>query len=369
MNFETILEKNYDGYKSCLLNKLGKQKKLCLFGKGGFGQATADELLEANIPVSYFIDNNKNKIGTVYREIECVSLETIVEDIEDYFILITMANPGAIIKQLKDNGIKCYDAMSTPYKLKFDQTLLDMGSEKIQKKINTVYDVLEDEKSKQVLQNMVKSWYQEEYDGSLYGDIFEENQYFSKDIVSLDNETVFVDCGAFIGDSLQSFLKNVNETEFKKAILFEMNELVCQELRNNIQAWCAEDVRNKIKIINKGVSNENADISYVLSTSSSHIDGEGTQKGQIVRMDDELADERVTMIKMDIEGCEMDALRGCRNLIIKNKPTLAICVYHKLADMWEIPLFLKEILPEYKIYLRHYTHTQTETVCFAVYDK
>ena len=365
--------REYKGYAFYLSekNKGGGKNvcKLCLFGRGGFGQAAANELLKEDIPVAYFIDNDKNKIGKPYRGIECVPLEYVKDNVDNYFILITMANPQAVIKQLRENGIECFDVMATPYKLNFDHQLKIMGAGKIQEKIEKVNSLLEDEKSRQVLQNIVKSWYCDKYEIKLFEDIYEENQYFSKDIVGLDHETVFVDCGAYIGDLLQCFIKNLDGKQFKKAILFEMSEQVCEVLRQNIKAEYDESVRDKITIINKGVSDENAEISYVSSISSSHIGKEGIHKGQVVRLDEELAGEKISMIKMDIEGCEMDALMGCVDLIKKNKPILAICVYHKLSDIWEIPLFLKELVPGYKLYLRHYTHTQTETVCYAVYDK
>ncbi len=59
--------------------------KLCLFGRGGFGQAAANELLKEDIPVAYFIDNDKNKIGKPYRGIECVPLEYVKDNVDNYF--------------------------------------------------------------------------------------------------------------------------------------------------------------------------------------------------------------------------------------------------------------------------------------------
>lgn len=74
----------------------------------------------------------------------------------------------------------------------------------------------------------------------------------------------------------------------------------------------------------------------------------------------------VTYIKMDIEGAELDALKGAETVIKKNHPKLAICIYHKNEDMVSIIEYIHQIVPEYKIYVRHHSRCVNETVCYAV---
>jgi hypothetical protein len=68
---------------------------------------------------------------------------------------------------------------------------------------------------------------------------------------------------------------------------------------------------------------------------------------------------------MDIEGAELNALKGARRIIEEQTPKLAICVYHKPKDIWEIPQLILDICPRYKFYLRHYSFSPTETVLYA----
>jgi hypothetical protein len=86
---------------------------------------------------------------------------------------------------------------------------------------------------------------------------------------------------------------------------------------------------------------------------------------QTVRLDDALASFEPTMIKMDIEGAERDALRGAENLIRRMKPDLAVCVYHYVSDYWEIPLLLAEFNPGYAFYLRAHSSCTMETVLYV----
>ena len=71
------------------------------------------------------------------------------------------------------------------------------------------------------------------------------------------------------------------------------------------------------------------------------------------------------MIKMDIEGAEFDALHGAEKVIRRNKPLLAICVYHRQGDMLAIMTYLRELVPEYRFWLRHYSVLDFETVLYA----
>lgn len=99
--------------------------------------------------------------------------------------------------------------------------------------------------------------------------------------------------------------------------------------------------------------------------SSSSISDNGEQLAHIVSLDDVLITKDITMIKMDIEGAEIDALNGAKNTIQSLKPDLAICVYHKISDIWEIPLMLHKWVPEYKFYLRCHAGSTMETVLYA----
>lgn len=76
--------------------------------------------------------------------------------------------------------------------------------------------------------------------------------------------------------------------------------------------------------------------------------------------------EEPTFIKMDVEGAELSALKGAKKLIAKNHPKLAICLYHKPEDIYDIPIFIKQLDSSYKLYIRHYSNYITETVLYAI---
>lgn len=85
----------------------------------------------------------------------------------------------------------------------------------------------------------------------------------------------------------------------------------------------------------------------------------------MIRLDDCVGNTLVGMIKMDIEGSELSALHGAAVTIRRDKPFLAICVYHKPGDLLSIMDYLSELCPDYRFWLRHYSPRNEETVLYA----
>ena len=80
---------------------------------------------------------------------------------------------------------------------------------------------------------------------------------------------------------------------------------------------------------------------------------------------DDVIKEKVTYIKMDIEGAELDTLLGAKKIITQYRPKLAVCIYHKDSDMLNIMEYLQTLNSQYKFYMRHHNCNMTETVLYA----
>jgi FkbM family methyltransferase len=197
-----------------------------------------------------------------------------------------------------------------------------------------------------------------ERDFLLVGQI--RNQYL--DVFEPQEEEYIIDCGAFNGETEWMFF-NWGSSKIKKIYALELdpvNKNTCLNYYEN------KGLMPIIDFINKGVSNTNCAIrieNSSIGSSGSHI-GEGSVMAEVVKLDD-LIKGKVTFIKMDIEGAELDALNGAEKIIKTQKPRLAICVYHKPSDIYEIPSYLLSIVPEYKFIVRHYSSYSWETVLYA----
>lgn len=235
-------------------------------------------------------------------------------------------------------------------------------------KIQNVYARLADEQSRKVFEKRLE--YLLTGNQQCMVEIFSENteQYFPTDIVRLDNKEVFIDAGACCGESSEVFIK-LTYAHYKSIHLFEPSERivnVAQEIFN------LEDYKN-VYFYKYGLYNENKKIGFIdedIIGSSSVSEEDTCNSIEVVTLDSIFNNsmEKPTFIKMDIEGAEKEAIHGAQQTILEGAPKLAICVYHEMEDLWEIPSMIMNIRDDYKIYLRHHSMENTETVCYAIPD-
>jgi FkbM family methyltransferase len=242
--------------------------------------------------------------------------------------------------------------------------------------IESVYNLLEDDLSKQVLVNIIN--YKLSRDTTLTRAIKSKRMYFEPDIIHLTNDEIFVDTGAFIGDTIQQFItflsESTNTTQYKKIIALEPDSENFKKLENRIK----ENNWKNIFCHKNGAWNEQKNLifsegldcgSTICIENTTHTHTQVTTRTTIIEantLDNIIGEDKATFIKMDIEGAELNAIRGCVSVIVKHKPKLAISVYHKKEDIYAIPLLLKQLVPSYHFYLRHYTDTAADTVLYAV---
>lgn len=312
-----------------------------------------------------FVDNNKELHGKeICDGLLCINPEELC-NIENLLIVVGVGmHSREVFIQLEQMGIKeALDATAFLMNYSFTKAE-DYSMDDVCSKINKVFSCLGDEKSAKVLYRRIQDYVDFNIELSrptYFYDIYEPNQYFIKDLITFSPQDVLVDCGAYDGDTLRDFLR-LNKP-FAKYIMYELSKKNCDKIIDFTQRYTGGG--KQLLAVNAGVGDVNEEIYYDDNISATTYSSSGT-KGQLVRLSDDLCKEQVTFIKMDIEGAEMSALRGAAELIKRCKPKLAICVYHKLEDLWEIPLYIKSLNEDYKIYLRHHTPLYLETVCYAI---
>ncbi len=202
-------------------------------------------------------------------------------------------------------------------------------------------------------------------DGTAWYDATEGRQYFDLPYLTYGENEVFVDGGSCDGTSAVRFAQQCGK-RYKKILCFEPDRRNIERVRQNL---LSRDIGD-FEIIGKGLWDREQELSFVANgTADSHIAAGGEEnavKIEVTSLDEVLYGSEASFIKMDIEGAEKNALKGARNTIVKYKPKLAVCVYHKPEDIWELPRLILEMREDYRLYLRHYSAGDTETVLYAV---
>ena len=170
-----------------------------------------------------------------------------------------------------------------------------------------------------------------------------------------------VDCGAYVGE----FLDYAVERKFSigSYYAFEPDPTNYEKLKSRMQNLPLDvpgvsfplGVAEKVKQVRFSADGN-------LGAAISEI---GDTVIQVTSLDSALMNIPINYIKMDIEGAEMDALRGSLEVLKRNKPSLAISAYHKPEDLWEIGLWLDGLDLGYKFALRQYGHQCFDTVLYA----
>ena len=207
-------------------------------------------------------------------------------------------------------------------------------------------------------------------DGTILWELTEGRQYFDVDFLPHDlSGEVFIDAGACDGMSSVQFMKWCEGRG--DVICFEPDLRNVEGLKRNLKDKGFVPNRD-YQLIEKGVWSETTTLSFTGSGGAdSHIVSEAGIEPDVVSIsvvaiDDCMNNRKATFIKMDIEGAELEALYGAAQTIREYKPKLAICVYHKPEDIWTIPSYVLELRKDYKLYFRHYSFGQTETVMYAI---
>jgi FkbM family methyltransferase len=184
-----------------------------------------------------------------------------------------------------------------------------------------------------------------------------DSQYFDE-VVEFGESEVFIDGGGFDGFTTQNFISKC--PNYKKIYYFEPNKSLLNQTEKLFENYSNISFNNIGLFDSKGV--QRFDLNNGPTSSVSEF-GE-----ELINVDklDSIVNEPVTFVKLDIEGAEMKALKGMKEIIETHKPKLAISVYHNASDLVEIPNYILTLNPSYKVYFRHYTEGWAESIMYFI---
>ncbi len=348
------------------------EHRIVIFGTGYLGNLALEGLRAAGIEPLGFCDNKAALWGSRKDGVEVMSPAEAVERYRaSAAFVVAIYNSLAPQAQLRKLGCsrvvpypvlfwKFWRTMAREDRLELPHRILERAGE-----MAAGYDRLSDEKSRREFCAQIRWRCLLDYD-CLPPPDDPRQMYYPSRLFSLLPEEVFVDCGAYDGDSIRAFLE-ASGGKFQKIYAWEADGLNCGAL-SRYRASLPPEIAGRIEILPYAVGARNERVRFCAEgwVGSRLSDAAENQAVESKTIDSVLAGAAPTLIKMDIEGAEPDAVRGAWRTMQDCRPAMAVCAYHKCDHLWEIPQLLKSANPDYHIFLRRYAEDCWETVFYAI---
>jgi FkbM family methyltransferase len=376
----------YENHKDVLETSIEEVKRelgefvhhILLYGAGSAGIAFLYFLRRFQIEPLFFVDSNEEKIGRQCEGLEIISPADVTKRAGDDALIIVCINTDGkrycksfdealrkgghhgVYEKLKSCGCRniidytyfrrCHELFrGEQYNAPSCSDVFLM--EHHQEDIAEVYDWLADDLSREVYEKILRFRL---LDDSLeVPTMAQDKQYFEYGFYEKRPDEVFVDCGAFNGISLRTFLKE-NDNRFDGYYGLEPDPANYRMLQQYVEELPPEQ-KSKVSITQKAAWMDGGGTRlYALKGPGSFVADIGGEEIETTTIDQLLNGKRATYIKMNIEGSEKQALEGAQACIRTYKPRLAIAGYHRTEDFWRIPQIIRGYREDYRMYLRSY---------------
>ena len=339
---------------------------IVLIGAGCLAQMTYSFMERQSLRIDTVAVNQQYlTAGATFNQFELVALESLIQSGKRYnFIIALQFVSDEFIAQLAPHAAEILIYDPSFIGVNTDAYITYASLQQHEAEWETLYQQLADDKSRETLVAFLNQRICARPD--YYQAVYDANHYFPTDIVSLGNNEVFVDCGAYNGDSIAAFLAALSARSLSqphKIYGFEPDS-------GNFEKLCAStEALGYCHCFNKGVWSTTTTLHFDSgrALSSKISDDESMASIDLTTIDEVTAGEKVTFIKMDIEGAELEALKGASATIQQHRPLLAISAYHKPEDLLTLPHYLQSLVPDYRFYLRgHHPLHAFELVLYAI---
>ncbi len=339
------------------LQDIKAHKKIVLWGAGNYIEELLTLFDIEKITAIY--DSDKNKWGRSVCGIKVSSpIENFEKDVDDETVIMISAASynyqiaNEIISRWKISDKKIY-AFTHLFGERYMYDVESIFANEVQ--IQHACSLLADSRSKEYFMNTLTERINR---NPVYlrenPCITDSYEYTCEDgsVITPQKGGVILDCGAYIGDTAELFLKKTGN---------DCRIYAVEPLAGNYERMCrwvkSEGLEDRVYPIHALLGDHEGE-SLIRSSADTSVGSSMENDGNIsnvvpVRTLDGLTTDKVSFIKMDIEGAEINALKGAVELIRRDKPQMIISAYHRTKHVWEIPLLLKEIEPAYKIFCGH----------------
>lgn len=346
------------------------RRAIVLFGAGSLARKIIRFLRRVGIAPLACADSDARKWGTQIDGLEIASPEAVVERYRDKAVfIVAIASPGhsyvdtsAMLTRFGCERVSPF----LPFLWKYADILLPYYSFHVpayfvrnRKHIVKAFELLADDISRRSFLAQIRLRLRADFH-SLPVPL--PAQYFPEDILRLRTNEVFVDCGAYDGDTIRALL---DRAPSPRVIAFEPDPRNFAALLDFVHAL-PPNLQRRIKVVQAAVGSRECVAGFEASGApGAGLSPTGSFQVRCLRLDDLPLCDGATYLKLDIEGAELDALTGAAELIRRRRPLVAACVYHRPDDLWRVARLLNS-LSEYRFFFRCHAYDGFESVLYAV---
>ena len=341
-------------------------RSLAIVGAALEGRRLAQICTAQGIRVDAIVDDDPAKKGLPVAGLPVAPVQALAELPKSTPIVIASHRVLRVTQRLRDLGFTTVVPFAmlqvlapdvfAPHMF-YDELLDDLWTH--HSEYRALHDSLADDRSRQVLDAVIG--FRRTLDPAVLQPVVTEGDLYAPDgLFEFTDKEVYVDGGSYDGDTIRSFIARVHG-RFADVYAFEPDPVTFAKLTAN---FCDEP---RVHPIHAGLHSHGGTLRFRDDASRGAIfAADGEIEMPVTTIDDTLGDRRLTYVKMNIEGAEIEALNGGRNAIRKWRPRLALSVYHRASDLWRIPQLVLGLNSDYRLYLRQHDGGIIETVLYAL---
>lgn len=357
-----------------LIIELKRYPSVIIFGAGESGEWVLNLLRKRDIYPKCFCDNCKEKWGKRRNGLKVFSFEDALINYPDSAICIASMWFDEIMQQIekqdKDLLLRTWDLLPTMAWETSNGYEESTEKDYIRNNIDNfdrLYKDLTDKKSKDTLIGLLnyRLTRKKEFLKNIKSDqnVYLDNSIIPENLINKIAKGNIIDGGAFNGDTVDMFISKLGKLGMLEIHCYEAENENCKILKEKITNWKPHQV-----VIHEAAlwNDKQAEVFFTGKGLSGKLSEDEKGKKIYIEAIDEYDYNNVSLIKLDIEGAEREALCGAVKTIKKFVPILAICVYHLQDDLINIYQLLKSLNMDYQIILRHYMESAGDTVMYAI---
>lgn len=338
------------------MRRISKAYSLILYGCGEVGKKVIQICHQNDIPISAISDTYRRGM---FQGFDIIPPEALRSKFKKRSVVITSTIHETSIKEkLILLGFIESEILTIPITINQYFSINDFENNHLQG-FCWAYNFFSDKVSKRIILNRIRMHIL----GELLIKTTEKTEYFE---IPMSKCEIFVQAGCFNGNTVIKFISEVQQINATYMVYsFEADPQSYQVSKHNL------DGLPNVELVPEGLWSSQTTLKLAMDNmkgGASFVVGELNTPVSVTTIDAFFSDKvnKPTFIQLDIEGAELEALKGCENIIRRFKPKLAICVYHKPEDIYVITKLLVDYRPDYKFWLQQCYDGTLDTLLYAI---